>query len=160
MTEPIFPTKNDTLNKPVMAELLNKTLADALDLASQTKYAHWNVKGPHFIALHELFDKLYEMFEDPIDDIAERITQLGGVAEGTLRMGATASRLKEFPSKTHVGMSVVEALVARYADMAKHTRQAIDIAADAKDADTTDLLTGFSRDIDKALWFLEAHTQA
>jgi starvation-inducible DNA-binding protein len=155
-----FPTKNDTFNPRLMIDSLNQILADAMDLAAQTKYAHWNVKGPHFIALHDLFDKLYETFDEPIDDIAERISQLGGIAEGTLRMAATASRVKEFPGKTFAGMAVVAALIERYAALGKVVRGAIDSAADAKDADTADLLTGFSRDLDKSLWFLEAHTQA
>ncbi|MGL6076716.1 MAG: DNA starvation/stationary phase protection protein Dps [Fimbriiglobus sp.] len=159
MDETQFPTKNSTPNKKLTCEMLNGILADSLDLVTQTKHAHWNVKGPHFIALHDLFDKLVDMFDEPIDDIAERIVQLGGIAEGTIRNVATVSRIKEFPGKTFAGLTVVEALVDRYAALAKTTRDAIDSAAGAQDADTADILTGYSRDLDKALWFLEAHLQ-
>ena len=98
----MFKTKND-LAEPVRAssvELLNARLADAVDLQTQTKQAHWNVKGPNFIALHELFDKINEDVEDYVDDIAERVVQLGGVAEGTARTAAKRSALSEYPANT------------------------------------------------------------
>ncbi|MBU6200287.1 MAG: DNA starvation/stationary phase protection protein Dps [Xanthomonadaceae bacterium] len=140
-----------------MCALLNQQLADTLDLYTQVKQAHWNVKGPHFIALHELFDKLAEDLEEPVDDMAERITALGGVAEGTARMASKASRLKEFPDGCIDGVKAVAALADRYAELAASTRAAIDKAAKQGDADTSDLFTGISRELDKALWFLEAH---
>lgn len=140
-----------------IAELLNAQLADALDLFTQTKQAHWNVTGPQFIALHELFDTLAESLEEPIDDMAERITALGGVANGTARIAAKASRLKEFPSGRIDGMRAVAALADRYAQLATSTRAAIDSAGKAGDADTSDLFTGISRGLDKSLWLLEAH---
>ena len=140
-----------------MIALLNQQLADTLDLNTQVKQAHWNVTGPHFIALHELFDKLAEELEEPVDDIAERITALAGVAHGTARMASKASRLKEFPDGRIDGMHAVAALADRYAALAKSTRKAIDTADAAGDADSADLLTGISRELDKALWFLEAH---
>ena len=128
-----------------MIALLNQQLADTLDL------------NPHFIALHELFDKLAEQLEGPVDDIAERITSLGGVAHGTARMAAKASRLKEFPDGRIDGMHAVAALADRYAALAKTTRAAIDSSGKQGDADTSDLFTGISRELDKSLWFLEAH---
>jgi len=140
-----------------MIALLNQQLADTLDLNTQVKQAHWNVSGPHFIALHELFDKLAEQLEGPADDIAERITSLGGVAHGTARMAAKASRLKEFPDGRIDGMHAVAALADRYAALAKTTRAAIDSSGKQGDADTSDLFTGISRELDKSLWFLEAH---
>ena len=140
-----------------MVALLNQQLADTLDLQTQVKQAHWNVAGPHFIALHELFDKFAEELEGPVDDIAERITSLAGVAYGSARMAAQASRLKEFPDGRIDGMKAVAALADRYAQLAKSTRAAIDTAAKQGDADTSDLFTGISRELDKALWFLEAH---
>src|ERR1700704_2175325 len=90
--------------------ILNNRLADAIDLATQIKQAHWNVKGPNFIALHELFDKINEEVEDYVDDIAERAVQLGGVAEGTARMVAQRSTLTEYPAKASDGRSHVAAL--------------------------------------------------
>src|SRR6516164_10256823 len=98
----MFNTKND-LSESVRVqaiELLNARLADAIDLATQTKQAHWNVKGPHFIALHELFDQVNEAVEEYVDDIAERAVQLGGVAEGTARMVAQRSSLAEYAKAT------------------------------------------------------------
>lgn len=142
-----------------MIELLNQQLADSFDLYSQVKQAHWNVKGAHFIALHELFDKLAEELEEPVDDLAERVTALGGVALGTARLAAARSRLKELPHDSFGGMAVVTLLADRYAALAASTRAAIQAAADAGDADTSDLFTGISRGLDKSLWFLEAHLQ-
>jgi len=140
-----------------MIDLLNQQLADTLDLYTQVKQAHWNVKGPNFIALHELFDKLAEDLEDPVDDIAERITALGGVARGTARIAAQDSRLHEFPHARVEGMNAVTLLADRYAALAASTRAAIETAGRNGDADTSDLFTGVSRGLDKALWFLEAH---
>jgi starvation-inducible DNA-binding protein len=139
-----------------MVALLNRQLGDTVDLYTQVKQAHWNAKGPHFIALHELFDKLAEGLEEPIDDLAERVTALGGVARGTARMAAKDSRLPELPDVTD-GLALVAALADRYAALGATTRAGIDAASGAGDADTSDLLTGISRGLDKALWFLEAH---
>jgi starvation-inducible DNA-binding protein len=155
-------THND-LNEDVraqMVELLNQQLGDTFDLFSQTKQAHWNVKGRDFYQLHELFDTLAAYYEGAIDEIAERATALGGLACGTVRMAAASSRLPEYPNDVMDGMGHVEALVERYASYAAATRQAIDTAEEAGDADTTDLLTDISRQVDKHLWFLEAHLQA
>jgi starvation-inducible DNA-binding protein len=139
-----------------MSALLNQQLADTLDLYTQVKQAHWNVKGPHFIMLHELFDKLAEDLEEPVDNIAERITALGGVARGTARDAAARSRLKEL-GREFYDHKLVGELADRYAALAATTRAAIETAAKEGDADTSDLFTGISRALDKALWFLEAH---
>jgi len=108
----MFKTKNDIpeATRAKVVELLNARLADCIDLQTQSKQAHWNVKGPDFIALHELFDKVNEAVEDYVDDIAERAVQLGGVAEGTARMAAKRSSLPEYPAKTLDGRSHVEVL--------------------------------------------------
>ena len=155
-------TKNDlperTRNR--VARLLNERLADAIDLGTQTKHAHWNVKGPNFIALHELFDKVAETVEDHIDDIAERITALGGTAYGTLAAAARATSLDKYPEDIAEGVQHVEALSAALAQFGKKVRKDIDQSGKLGDADTADLFTGISREIDKYLWFLEAHLQA
>ena len=143
-----------------MIDLLNSRLAPAIDLYLQTKQAHWNVKGPSFIALHELFDKLGEELEENIDDIAERIVALGGVAEGTLGAVGQRTKLDAYPLDLSEGLAHVDALADAYAAFGKSVRTAIDEAAKAGDADTSDLFTGVSRAIDKNLWFLEAHRQA
>jgi starvation-inducible DNA-binding protein len=158
----MFKTKND-LSEPIRAkviELLNARLADAIDLQTQTKQAHWNVKGPNFIALHELFDKINEEVEEYVDDLAERAVQLGGVAEGTARMAAKRSSLNEYPANTVDGRSHVDALSSALAAFGKSARQAIIAANDLGDLDTADLFTEISRGIDKWLWFVEAHLQS
>lgn len=141
-----------------MIRLLNQALADMSDLYSQTKQAHWNVKGPDFFQLHELFDELAEMVHPFQDEIAERVTALGGFAMGTARMAAGASALPEFPEITD-GMLSVEALAERYADVAASCREGIDKAERAEDMVTSDLLIDVVRKLDKGLWFLEAHLQ-
>ena len=158
----MFKTKNDLseATRVKAIELLNARLADCIDLETQTKQAHWNVKGPNFIALHELFDKINEEVEDYVDDIAERAVQLGGVAEGTARMVAKRSSLAEYPSSAMDGRSHVEALSSALAAFGKSARKAIEEANDLADLDTADLFTEISRGIDKWLWFVEAHLQA
>ena len=137
-------------------------LADCIDLQTQIKQAHWNVKGPNFIALHELFDEINEEVEDYVDEIAERAAQLGGVAEGTARIVAKRSSLSEYPASAVDGRSHVEALSSALAAFGKAARKAIDQAnefADLGDLDTADLFTEVSRGIDKWLWFVEAHLE-
>ena len=142
-----------------MIELLNQHLADSFDLLSHTKQAHWNVKGPQFMELHKLFDDLAEGVLGHVDTIAERVTALGGVASGTVRMAAAHSRLPEYLDGAADGPTHVRALVERYAALAKTSRAAIDTADLAGDMGTSDLFTAFVRDLDKWLWFLEAHVQ-
>lgn len=156
-----FATHNDLTEgvRERMIRLLNGQLADTSDLYSQTKQAHWNVKGPEFYQLHLLFDELAESVEGFIDMIAERVTALGGTAEGTVRMAAAGSRLPEFPTELRSGLQYVEALAERYGQYAASTREGIDDADEAGDAGTADLLTDVVRAIDKHLWFLEAHRQ-
>lgn len=140
--------------------LLNARLADAIDLQLQAKQAHWNVKGPSFIALHELFDTLADQLDGHVDEMAERITALGGIAEGTLQAVAGRTRLEAYPLEIADGRAHLDALAAACARVAKAVRKAIDEAAKAGDADTSDLFTGVSRGLDKSLWLLEAHLQA
>jgi starvation-inducible DNA-binding protein len=158
----VFKTKNDlpedTRAKAI--DLLNARLADAIDLQSQTKQAHWNVKGPNFISLHELFDKINKNAADNVDDLAERVVQLGGVAEGTVRKAAKRTSLVEYPSNTVDGRSHVEALSNVLAAFGRSVRKAVAEANDHGDADTADLFTEISCSIDKWLWFVEAHQQA
>ena len=142
-----------------MIALLNQQLAGTFDLYSQTKQAHWNVKGAQFYALHELFDRLAEELEGYVDLIAERATALGGLALGTVRLSAANSQLAELPLEVTDSLPTVEALAERYAALAASTRKAIETANGQGDADTGDLFTEVSRGLDKALWFLEAHLQ-
>ena len=158
----MFKTKNDIpeATRVKVVEVLNARLADCIDLQTQTKQAHWNVKGPNFIALHELFDKINEEVEDYVDDIAERAVQLGGVAEGTARTVAKRSSLAEYPAKAVDGRGHVEALSSALAAFGTAARKGIDQANELGDLNTADLFTEVSRGIDKWLWFVEAHLQA
>ena len=149
---------NDAREK--LIALLNNRLADASDLKSQAKQAHWNVKGMSFIALHELFDDIATAVEAHIDLIAERVTTLGGTAMGTVRLAAENSSLSEYPHEITDGPAHVDALSTALADFGKVIRKGIDEATDLGDQDTADIFTEISREIDKQLWFVEAHIQA
>jgi starvation-inducible DNA-binding protein len=154
-------TKHDLPEKTrrKVADLLNARLADAIDLQTQAKHAHWNVKGATFIALHELFDDVAENIEGHIDTMAERITALGGTAEGALATVARRTSLDPYPAEAIDGLAHVDALSGALAEFGRKLRRAIDDAAKLKDAGTSDLFTEVSRDVDKYLWLLEAHLQ-
>ncbi len=167
--ETIAEAKNDTKlyetridikesNRKKLIALLNQHLADTFDLYSQTKQAHWNVKGIHFIQLHEFFDLLAASIEPFSDMIAERVTALGGVAHGTTRMAAKHSSLKEMPNISD-GKVYLEALADRYAVYARSTREAIEKSGKIDDPTTEDLFTEISRIVDKDLYFIESHLQ-
>ena len=140
-------------------KLLNQHLADAFDLLSQVKQAHWNVKGSDFWQLHKLFDEVAEEVEEWVDQIAERVTALGGYATGTVRMAAASSTLPEFPTDITESMDYVKAVAARLSAFTNSAREAIDQTDELGDADTADLFTEISRCADKYLYFLEAHLQ-
>lgn len=154
-------TRNDIAEnsrKGVIA-LLNARMADLIDLQLALKHAHWNVKGPHFIALHEMFDDLHGGLAAHIDDMAERITALGGSAMGSIQGVEKATSLPPLPTDLFDGLGLVTALADRTAALGKAVRKGIDETAEMGDADAADLLTGLSRQLDKNLWFLEAHLQ-
>lgn len=140
-------------------EMLNDRLAEAIDLQSQAKQAHWGVKGPNFIALHELFDEISDLLLAQIDEIAERVTALGGAVEGTVAVAAKRSKLKNYPLNISAGKDHLYYLSSQVAAFGKAVRKAIDDTAKLGDAGTADLFTGISRDLDKHLWLLEAHAQ-
>jgi len=158
----MYGTKNDLPEgtRVKMVELLNARLADAIDLQTQMKQAHWNVKGPTFIALHKLFDEVNEDVEEYVDLFAERAVQLGGIAEGTARTIAKRSTLSEYPLNASSGKDHVEAVSSALAAFGKQIRQGIATADQLDDADTADIFTEVSRGVDKWLWFVEAHIQA
>lgn len=159
---PTFNTNVD-LDEETRAEMitvLNQSLADVFDLYSQTKQAHWNVKGMQFIALHQLFDDLAASVLEYVDMIAERITALGGYAAGTVGMAADRSTLPEWPLDANNGQAAVEALVERYAAYANSARELIEVTDDADDEVSSDLMTEITRGMDKHLYFLQAHLQA
>lgn len=158
----MYATKNDLPEavRTKLIDFLNLRLADAIDLQTQTKQAHWNVRGPNFIALHELFDKINEDVEEYVDLIAERAVQLGGNAHGTARSVARRSSLPEYHVASDRGHDHVDAYSSALATFGKLARQAIDTATELRDADTADLFTEVSRGVDKWLWMVEAHAQA
>src|SRR5581483_378146 len=158
----LYNTENDISQnrREQLTALMNQHLASAVDLQLQMKQAHWNVKGPHFIGLHKLFDEIDEAVEAYVDLIAERITQLGGIAEGTVRVAAGRSRLEEYPLSIADGSAHVEAVARALSTFGHEVRNMIDEADDLDDADTADIFTEISRGTDKWLWFVEAHTQA
>jgi starvation-inducible DNA-binding protein len=144
-------------NRQALIALLNARLADSSDLRSQVKWAHWNLKGMHFMQLHELFDSVAAHLEEQTDTIAERITALGGVANGTIREAAAKSGLKEADLAASDGASMLQFLVHNVAHHANAVRQAVQESNDLSDAITADLFTQLTRELDKDLWFLEAH---
>ncbi|MBN9310187.1 MAG: DNA starvation/stationary phase protection protein Dps [Devosia sp.] len=157
MKSPEIGLKSNT--KSEMIDLLNARLADAIDLALVTKQAHWNLKGPTFIAVHELLDQLRDDIDEHVDIIAERVAQLDGIAMGTLQAVSKASKLAPYPTDIRKVPDHVGALVERYAALSKSTRESIDTADEAGDADTADIFTAFSRALDKDLWFLKSHLE-
>jgi starvation-inducible DNA-binding protein len=144
-------------NRQRVEALLNALLADLADMAARTKHAHWNVTGPQFIALHTHFDSLHAVLTAHIDTLAERIAALGGLVRGRLSDAAGATRLKEFPAATRDGMAVVKALAEALAQVSNAARDGIETAEGEDDMVTADLLTAVSADLDKQLYFLEAH---
>ena len=158
--EKTFKSSVDVPEKALQIEILNARLADATDLKTQTKHAHWNVKGPTFYQLHELFDEIAPHFDDYADLIAERIAQIGGVANGTLREAAATSSIPEYDLSAVNGTEHVKALVKNIGKFASLVREAIDQTDELGDKDTADIFTEISRQVDKDLWFLEAHLQA
>ena len=157
----MHPTKNDLPEKTRarVCDLLAPHLAGAVDLFTQIKQAHWNVQGPNFIALHELFDEIAEDAEEWGDLIAERIMQLGGSALGTARHVAKSSTLPEYPPRAVRGQDHVEAVSRALAAFGKGVRAAIDQCATLGDAGSADIFTEISRAVDKSLWFVESHTR-
>jgi starvation-inducible DNA-binding protein len=158
--EKTFKSSVDVPEKARQIEILNARLADATDLKTQTKHAHWNVKGPTFIQLHELFDEIAPHFDGYADLVAERVAQLGGVANGTLREAAATSSIPEYDLSAVNGAEHVKALVKNIGKFASLVREAIDQTDELGDRDTADIFTEISRQVDKDLWFLEAHLQA
>ncbi len=157
----LFKTIID-VSEPVrvhMIELLNSCLADMADLQTHAKHAHWNVKGAQFQPLHELFGQVASNLEQQADDVAERITALGGVAQGTARQVAASSNLPQYDLDAVTGEEHLRALAKRLALVGGRMRTSVAVAHQLGDDATGDLLTEIVRQADKDLWFLEAHVQ-
>jgi starvation-inducible DNA-binding protein len=157
----MHPTRIDlpSATREKVISLLNQNLVDSIDLALQAKQAHWNVKGVNFIALHELFDKVHEAAEEAMDELAERVTALGGTAEGTVQVVHKRTRVAPYPTDVYHWRDHVAKLADAVAAVGKNVRVAIDESDKLGDKDTADLFTEISRELDKQLWFIEAHIQ-
>ena len=136
---------------------LNALLADTIALTLATKEAHWNLKGPGFIGVHELLDDVADRLRDGADAIAERAVVLGGLARGTLEAVAGMSRVEPYPSEAVEIRDHLQALRERFEAVGARVREGIDEADEAGDADTADVLTEVSRQIDKDAWFIGAN---
>lgn len=163
LREPInsYSRRNDLTAeiRAAAVESLNQRLADAIDLQLQAKHAHWNVKGPSFFALHQLFEKVAVEVAGHADLIAERAVQLGGVAEGAVQAVVQRSELSPYPLRIDAGVDHVRALARALAALAAKMRGSIAEAEQAVDPVSVDILTEVSRDIEKLLWLVEAHAQ-
>ena len=161
-TNDMYMTENDISldHRMNLSRLMNQRLASAIDLQMQMKHAHWNVKGPSFISLHELFDKAHEEVENYVDMIAERIVQFGGIAQGTVRSSAATTELTDYPAAISDGLAHVEAVARALSTFGAEVRIMIGEANSLEDPATADIFTEISRGIDKMLWFVEAHSQA
>ncbi len=157
----LHKTLNDVKSnaKAVSIDLLNARLADAIDLALLTKQAHWNLKGIQFIAVHEMLNSFRTEIDDHVDTMAERVVQLGGTALGTSQVVANKTSLKPYPTDIYKIKDHIAALIEHFGTVANSVRAGIAATDEAGDADTADILTAFSRALDKSLWFLEAHLQ-
>jgi starvation-inducible DNA-binding protein len=139
-----------------IAETLNARLADGLDLHGQIKVAHWNIKGPQFPSLHPLFETFAMRLAEHNDEIAERAVTLGGLASGTARHVAKASRVPEYPQETTRDLEHVRLLAERFETYLGGLRESRGVAEQDGDIDTVDLLTGIITEFEKHAWFLRA----
>jgi len=137
--------------------VLKQQLADALDLAMQAKQAHWNIQGPNFLSLHELFDQVAATITELSDVLAERAAQLGAVVEGTIQAVARDSRLPVYPLDLRQETDHLRALATALALFAASIRQASKDVDNTGDADTADIMTQVSRGADLLLWKVASH---
>jgi starvation-inducible DNA-binding protein len=161
LPQPVFETKNtiEQSERSSLVKTLNQALADAIDLQLQTKMAHWNVRGPNFLPLHELFDDVNARAREFSDLIAERIGQLGGLVEGNLQAVAARSRLDIYPIDRMRESEHTERVAASLAAFATAGRETVETASEMGDEVTADIFTEVTRSTEKLLWFVEAHFQ-
>ena len=152
---PVKGLKDNAIKTSI--ETLNATLADLVALRLALKQAHWNVKGRNFIAIHELFDAVFDRVGEGADTVAERVQILGGVAMGTAEVVAGKAKMAPYPTDAVEDKRHVEEIASRLADVGGRVRKAIGAVSEAGDEGTVDIFVGLSRQIDKDLWFIESH---
>jgi starvation-inducible DNA-binding protein len=162
LVDKMYPNRvalSDDVKRQVV-QVMQERLAEASDMYSQAKFAHWNVKGDNFYQLHLLFDAVAEAIEKQVDPIAERITQLGGVANGTVRQAACVSRIPEYPVETVAGMEHVNALADALGVYCASLREASDKIDELGDEPTSDFFKQLTVEAEEQLYFLESHLEA
>lgn len=150
---------SETARKHI-SESLNARLADGLDLHSQIKVAHWNIKGPQFAALHPLFETFADGLSAFNDQLAERAVTLGAKAYGTARHVAKTSRLPEYEQETTRDLDHVRLLADRFDRYLAGLRESRAIAEQNQDTDTVDLFTQVITAFEKHTWFLRASLES
>jgi starvation-inducible DNA-binding protein len=140
--------------------VMQERLAESLDMYSQAKFAHWNVKGYNFYQLHLVFDSVADHIFPQIDAIAERITQLGGVANGTVRQAANGSLIPEYNITLIAGMDHVNALADALGCYCQALREASDKIDEIGDEPSSDFFKQLVVEAEEQLYFLESHLEA
>lgn len=149
----------DTKARTAVVTCLNERVAEAIDLQLQAKHAHWNVRGTRFLTLHALFDAVHVVAEEAADTVAERIAQLGGMAQGTVAQVAKGSELPTFPPEATNETAFLEQIATALALFANNIRTGIDEALEVEDQVTANLLADLGMTLDKQLWMVNAHLQ-
>ncbi len=150
------PSRLPESHRRRVCDALDAVLANSVDLYGQLKIAHWNVKGPHFAALHPLFENFATAVLGFNDEVAERILTLGGLAGVTVRAAAAKSKLPEYPTSVVRDLEHVKHLADRLETHLETVRSARAVADEAGDPDTSDLLTGMAQELEKDAWMLRA----
>lgn len=145
-----------TRNAEIIADL-NGVLADLIDLSISAKQAHWNVHGPNFQGLHELFDIVTDETRLHYDEVAERVMALGGTAHGTLQDISKSSRLGAFPTDEKKWDVLAKAMHERLTTVCGTLRELA--AATEDDLGTQDLYIEVIRGLEKRAWMIEAHVR-
>lgn len=146
--------------KQKVVDVMNVRLGAALDMYSQAKFAHWNVKGLNFYQLHLVFDATAKVIFKQIDPIAERITQLGGVANGTVRQSAAGSPIPAYNVNAVTGPEHLNALADALGVYCKELREASDDIEEIGDDPSADFFKQLVIEAEEELYFLESHLEA
>lgn len=150
------PSPLPEASRAKIAAALQQRLVDGLDLWSQVKVAHWNVKGPHFASLHALFETLATTLALHNDEVAERAVTLGAVVKGAAASVAQGSTLPKWPEGATKDLELVQLLSDRLEKYLEGARDARRVADAEGDEDTVGLLSEIVTEHEKNAWFLRA----